>query len=71
MPGDADAACTARPIGGGGAETLVLRQRWNERTIVGRSGAIRHPAPMLGEHTEEVIAEWLGTGGANLAASGD
>ena len=24
-------------------------------------GAIRRPAPMLGEHTGEVIAEWLGT----------
>ena len=26
------------------------------------AGAIRRPAPMLGEHTEEVIAEWLGAG---------
>ena len=25
-------------------------------------GAVRRPAPMLGEHTGEVIAEWLGTG---------
>ena len=35
------------------------------------AGAIRRPAPMLGEHTEEVIAEWLGTGGEARAASGD
>ena len=34
-------------------------------------GAIRRPAPMLGEHTGEVIAEWLGTGGQARAASGD
>ena len=26
------------------------------------AGAIRRPAPMLGEHTGEVIAEWLGAG---------
>ena len=25
-------------------------------------GAVRRPAPMLGEHTDEVIAEWLGAG---------
>ena len=34
-------------------------------------GAIRRPAPMLGEHTGEVIAEWLGTGAADRVASGD
>ena len=32
-------------------------------------GAVRRPAPMLGEHTGEVIAEWLGTGGEVRAAS--
>ena len=34
-------------------------------------GAIRRPAPMLGEHTGEAIAEWLGTGDEDQAASGD
>ena len=33
-------------------------------------GAIRRPAPMLGEHTGEVIAEWLGAGDRKWAASG-
>ena len=28
-------------------------------------GAVRRPAPMLGEHTGEVLAEWLGAGGAD------
>ena len=28
-------------------------------------GAVRRPAPMLGEHTGEVIAEWLGAGYTN------
>ena len=32
-------------------------------------GAIRRPAPMLGEHTDEVIAEWLGAGDERRAAS--
>ena len=31
-------------------------------------GAIRRPAPMLGEHTGEVIAEWLGAGGETRVA---
>ena len=31
----------------------------------------RRPAPMLGEHTGEAIAEWLGTGDEDQAASGD
>ena len=30
--------------------------------LSGTPGAIRRPAPMLGEHTGEVIAEWLGAG---------
>ena len=34
-------------------------------------GAVRRPAPMLGEHTDEVIAEWLEAGERALAASGD
>ena len=34
-------------------------------------GAVRRPAPMLGEHTGEVLAEWLGAGDRKLAASGD
>ena len=34
-------------------------------------GAIRRPAPMLGEHTDEVIAEWLGAGDRARAASGN
>ena len=34
-------------------------------------GAIRRPAPMLGEHTGEAIAEWLGTGDEDQAASRD
>ncbi len=33
--------------------------------------AIRRPAPMLGEHTGAVIAEWLGSGDRKWAASGD
>ena len=32
-------------------------------------GAIRRPAPMLGEHTEEVIAEWLETRGQKRTAT--
>ena len=36
--------------------------------LSGTGGAVRRPAPMLGEHTEEVIAEWLGTGGEVRAA---
>ena len=32
-------------------------------------GAIRRPAPMLGEHTDEVMAEWLGAGDESRAAS--
>ena len=31
-------------------------------------GAVRRPAPMLGEHTGEVIAEWLETGDGHRAA---
>ena len=34
------------------------------------AGAVRRPAPMLGEHTEEVIAEWLETGGGQRSAVG-
>ena len=34
-------------------------------------GAVRRPAPMLGEHTGEVVAEWLGADARSLAASGD
>ena len=30
--------------------------------LSGTPGAIRRPAPMLGEHTGEVLAEWLGAG---------
>ena len=30
--------------------------------LSGTPGAVRRPAPMLGEHTGEVIAEWLGAG---------
>ena len=30
--------------------------------LSGTPGAVRRPAPMLGEHTGEVIAQWLGTG---------
>ena len=32
-------------------------------------GAVRRPAPMLGEHTGEVLAEWLGAGGEARAVS--
>ena len=32
-------------------------------------GAVRRPAPMLGEHTGEVLAEWLGAGGEARAAA--
>ena len=35
------------------------------------AGAVRRPAPMLGEHNVEVIAEWLGAGDLAQAASGD
>ena len=35
------------------------------------AGAIRRPAPMLGEHTEEVIAEWLGAGDDDRTAAAD
>ena len=34
-------------------------------------GAVRRPAPMLGEHTREVIAEWLGAGDGDRAAAAD
>ena len=30
-------------------------------------GAVRRPAPMLGEHTGEMLAEWLETGGDDRA----
>ena len=32
-------------------------------------GTVRRPAPMLGEHTGEVLAEWLGAGGEARAAT--
>ena len=31
-------------------------------------GAVRTPAPMLGEHTDEVLGELLGLGGDQIAA---
>jgi crotonobetainyl-CoA:carnitine CoA-transferase CaiB-like acyl-CoA transferase len=35
--------------------------------VLGRPGAIRWPGPALGAHTEEVLGEWLGIAGQELA----
>ena len=30
-------------------------------------GAVRSPPPVLGQHTEDVLSDWLGLGGVEVA----